>query len=99
MGWLWAIVVGFVLGMLAKAILPGRQHSPIWLTTLFGILGAVVGNSLAGSLGIASTRGFDWGRHILQLIAAVIIVGIGDALYLAVRGRRRRERTGPHQRY
>lgn len=98
MGWLWAIIVGFVLGMLAKAILPGKQHSPIWLTTIFGIIGAIIGNSLAGSLGIANTKGFDWGRHILQLSAAVIIVGIGDLLYLAIRGRRRRHQTGPGQR-
>ena len=40
MGWLWAIIVGLVLGMLAKAILPGKQHSPIWLTTIFGMIGA-----------------------------------------------------------
>jgi uncharacterized membrane protein YeaQ/YmgE (transglycosylase-associated protein family) len=98
MGWLWAIIVGFVLGMLAKAILPGRQHSPIWLTTVFGIIGAIVGNSLAGTFGIASTRGVDWGRHVLQLIAAVIIVGIGDALYTAVRGRRRRQEMRRRQR-
>ena len=98
MGWLWAILVGFVLGMLAKAILPGRQHSPIWLTTAFGILGAVVGNSLAASLGIAETRGVDWGRHLLQLAAAVLIVGIGDALYTAYRDRRE-ARAGPRTPY
>jgi uncharacterized membrane protein YeaQ/YmgE (transglycosylase-associated protein family) len=90
MGWLWAIIVGFVLGMLAKAVIPGKQHSPIWLTTIFGMIGAAIGNSLAGSLGVANTRGFDWSRHILQLIAAVIIVAIGEAIYLAIRHRRRR---------
>ncbi|MEV5267443.1 GlsB/YeaQ/YmgE family stress response membrane protein, partial [Streptomyces werraensis] len=25
MGWLWAIIVGFVLGLLAKAVIPGKQ--------------------------------------------------------------------------
>ncbi len=29
MGWLWAIIVGFVLGLIAKAIIPGKQHSPL----------------------------------------------------------------------
>jgi uncharacterized membrane protein YeaQ/YmgE (transglycosylase-associated protein family) len=92
MGWLWAIIVGLVLGMLAKAILPGKQHSPLWLTTIFGMIGALIGNSLAASLGIANTRGFDWGRHTLQLVAALIVVGIGDMLYLAIRGHRQRQR-------
>jgi uncharacterized membrane protein YeaQ/YmgE (transglycosylase-associated protein family) len=89
MGWLWAIIVGFVLGLLAKAILPGKQHSPLWLTTVFGIIGAVIGNALASSFGIAETSGIDWGRHALQLVAALVIVGLGDMLYLSVRGRRR----------
>ncbi|MFF2849141.1 GlsB/YeaQ/YmgE family stress response membrane protein [Streptomyces sp. NPDC058001] len=89
MGWLWAIIVGFVLGIIAKMILPGKQHSPLWLTTIFGMIGAVIGNSLAASFGIADTKGIDWGRHVLQLIAAVIVVGLGDMAYMALRGRKR----------
>jgi uncharacterized membrane protein YeaQ/YmgE (transglycosylase-associated protein family) len=86
MGWLWAIIVGFVLGLLAKAIIPGKQHSPLWLTTIFGILGAIVGNAIARGIGIDETRGIDWGRHGLQLVAAIVIVFFGDMLYMAVRG-------------
>ncbi|WP_416975304.1 GlsB/YeaQ/YmgE family stress response membrane protein [Streptomyces sp. 4F14] len=87
MGWLWAIIVGFVLGLLAKAIIPGKQHSPLWLTTIFGILGAIVGNALARAVGIESTRGIDWGRHVFQVIAAVVIVFLGDMAYSATLGR------------
>ncbi|OON74025.1 GlsB/YeaQ/YmgE family stress response membrane protein [Streptomyces tsukubensis] len=93
MGWLWAIIVGFVLGLIAKAIIPGKQHSPIWLVTIFGIIGGVVGNSLASAFGIRDTSGIDWGRHVLQLIAAVVIVGVGDMLYMAIRGNKRRTRA------
>jgi uncharacterized membrane protein YeaQ/YmgE (transglycosylase-associated protein family) len=90
MGWLWAIIVGFVLGVLAKAIIPGKQHSPLWLTTIFGIIGAIVGNAIARGIGIAATRGIDWGRHGLQLAAAIVIVFFGDMLYTAMRGGRQR---------
>lgn len=90
MGWLWAIIVGFVLGLLAKAIIPGRQHSPLWLTTVFGIIGAVVGNAIARGIGIDETSGIDWGRHALQLAAAVVIVFLGDMAYSAMRGKRQR---------
>ncbi len=89
MGWLWAIIVGFVLGLLAKAIIPGKQHSPLWLTTIFGMLGAVVGNAIARAAGVESTSGIDWSRHAFQLIAAVVIVAAGDMLYMATLGRRR----------
>jgi uncharacterized membrane protein YeaQ/YmgE (transglycosylase-associated protein family) len=91
MGWLWAIIVGFVLGLLAKAIIPGKQHSPLWLTTIFGMIGAIVGNSIARGIGIEETRGIDWGRHGLQLAAAVVIVLFGDMLYTAVRGGKERK--------
>jgi len=90
MGWLWAIIVGFVLGLLAKAIIPGKQHSPLWLTTIFGIIGAIVGNAIARGFGIGETSGIDWGRHALQLAAAVVIVFLGDMLYTAMRGNRQR---------
>ncbi|MER6528068.1 GlsB/YeaQ/YmgE family stress response membrane protein [Streptomyces sp. NPDC001508] len=92
MGWLWAIIVGFVLGVIAKAVIPGRQHSPLWLTTIFGILGAIVGNAVARAAGVASTPGVDWTRHLFQLIAAIIIVFLGDMAYMAMWGRRKQER-------
>ncbi|GAA4018821.1 GlsB/YeaQ/YmgE family stress response membrane protein [Streptomyces sp. NBC_01352] len=87
MGWLWAIIVGFVLGLIAKAIIPGKQHSPLWLTTIFGILGAIVGNAVARAAGVDATSGIDWTRHIFQLIAAVVIVLLGDMAYMATLGR------------
>ncbi|MGW8061380.1 GlsB/YeaQ/YmgE family stress response membrane protein [Streptomyces ziwulingensis] len=93
MGWLWAIIVGFVLGLIAKAIIPGKQHSPLWLTTIFGMLGAIAGNAIARAAGVDATSGIDWWRHIFQLVAAIVIVAVGDAIYMAVRGNKRRERA------
>ncbi|MFF4395457.1 GlsB/YeaQ/YmgE family stress response membrane protein [Streptomyces sp. NPDC001480] len=91
MGWLWAIIVGFVLGLIAKAVIPGKQHSPLWLTTIFGILGAVAGNAIARAFGVAATPGIDWTRHLFQLIAAIIIVAVGDMAYMALWGTRKKE--------
>ncbi|MEU6556792.1 GlsB/YeaQ/YmgE family stress response membrane protein [Streptomyces sp. NPDC046915] len=91
MGWLWAIIVGFVLGLIAKAVIPGKQHSPLWLTTIFGILGAVAGNAIARAFGVAATPGIDWTRHLFQLIAAIIIVAVGDMAYMALWGTRKKQ--------
>ncbi|MEV0980989.1 GlsB/YeaQ/YmgE family stress response membrane protein [Streptomyces sp. NPDC049915] len=89
MGWLWAIIVGFVLGLIAKAIIPGKQHSPLWLTTIFGMLGAIVGNAVARAAGVEATSGIDWTRHLFQLVAAILIVAVGDMAYMAMWGNRK----------
>ncbi|MEV0492873.1 GlsB/YeaQ/YmgE family stress response membrane protein [Streptomyces atratus] len=90
MGWLWAIVVGLVLGLIAKAILPGKQNIPLWLTTVFGMIGSVLGNSVATWIGVNDTAGIDWTRHLLQLIGAVVVVGVGDMLWTSMRGTRQK---------
>ncbi|GAA2720801.1 GlsB/YeaQ/YmgE family stress response membrane protein [Streptomyces luteosporeus] len=82
--------MGLVLGLIAKAILPGKQHIPIWLTIICGLIGGLLGNWAAAALGVGETKGIDWIRHALQLIGAVIIVGIGDRLWVGLRGNRQR---------
>ncbi|KOU53286.1 MULTISPECIES: GlsB/YeaQ/YmgE family stress response membrane protein [Streptomyces] len=90
MGWLWAIIVGLVLGVIARAILPGKQDIPLWLTVVFGILGSILGNAVAGWIGVEDTKGIDWIRHVLQLAGAVAVVAVGDMAWQAIRGNRRR---------
>ncbi|MEU8487708.1 MULTISPECIES: GlsB/YeaQ/YmgE family stress response membrane protein [unclassified Streptomyces] len=90
MSWLWAIIVGLVLGLIAKAILPGKQQIPLWLTVVFGIIGSILGNSVATWIGVNDTKGIDWTRHLLQLAGAVVIVWLGDMAWVALRGNKQR---------
>lgn len=79
------LIAGVILGFIGKAIAPGEQKIPIWLTIVAGIVGAFVGNVLASWFGVRHTSGFDWWRHIFQVIAAVLAVLAADALYLKSR--------------
>ena len=73
---IWIIIIGTVIGLLARLVVPGRQPIPMWLTVLIGIVGALVGNWLASLLGVRSTGGIDWIRHILQIaVAAAGVAG------------------------
>ncbi|MFD5835335.1 GlsB/YeaQ/YmgE family stress response membrane protein [Streptomyces collinus] len=85
MGWLWAIIVGLVLGLIAKAIIPGKQHLPLWLTVILGMIGGIAGNAIARAAGVEATSGIDWWRHIFQLVMAIILVGLGDRAWTAAR--------------
>ncbi len=72
---IWIVIAGFVIGLLAKAVVPGKQNIPTWLMILVGIVGAIVGNGLASILGVRNTAGIDWIRHILQVgVAAALLV-------------------------
>ncbi|MBP0449304.1 GlsB/YeaQ/YmgE family stress response membrane protein [Kitasatospora sp. RG8] len=73
---LWILLIGFVLGVIAKLLLRGPQAIPWWLTMLLGAAGAWLGNAVAGWLGVANTRGVDWTRHALQLGFAVALVAL-----------------------
>ncbi|MCT2586058.1 GlsB/YeaQ/YmgE family stress response membrane protein [Actinophytocola gossypii] len=81
------LIAGIILGILGRLLAPGRQAIPFWLTILAGIVGALVGNLVAGWTGVAETDGFDWWRHIFQVIAAVIAVVLAASLYPKARAR------------
>jgi uncharacterized membrane protein YeaQ/YmgE (transglycosylase-associated protein family) len=75
MSFIWAIIAGLVIGLIARAIRPGKQNIPIWLTIVIGIAGAIVGNLLASAIGVRHTGGIDWIRHALQIVVAVLLIG------------------------
>lgn len=73
---LWILLIGFVLGVIAKLILRGPQSIPWWLTMLLGAAGALLGNAVSSWIGVRHTSGIDWIRHLLQIGFAVALVAI-----------------------
>ena len=52
MGIIWTIVIGFLAGVVAKLIMPGRNEpSGFVLTTILGIVGALIASFLGQALG------------------------------------------------
>jgi uncharacterized membrane protein YeaQ/YmgE (transglycosylase-associated protein family) len=74
-----AIVIGLVIGILARLVLPGRQNISIILTILVGIVAALVGTALAEALDVSETGGIDWIELGLQVLLAVVGVGLVSA--------------------
>jgi uncharacterized membrane protein YeaQ/YmgE (transglycosylase-associated protein family) len=71
-----AIIAGVILGVLARVILPGKQNISIWLMILVGAVAALVGGLIADYLGVGVTSGIDWIKHAIQLVLAIIGIGI-----------------------
>jgi uncharacterized membrane protein YeaQ/YmgE (transglycosylase-associated protein family) len=82
-GILFLLIGGAIIGILGKMVAPGdRDKIPFWLTVLCGIVGIFVGNWLYVDIlgGRCTTSGIDWLRHIVQVLAAAIIVMVAAAL-------------------
>ena len=85
-GILSAILIGIVVGVIGRLLVPGRQPIGMLLTILVGIVSAFIGTALARAMGIPIvTNGIDW----LELLVQVIVAALGVALVSALRGRRR----------
>lgn len=74
------IVVGAVVGALARLFLKGEQQISILWTIVLGAGGAAIGAWLAGLFGVASTTGIDWIRWIFSVIAAMILINVFIAM-------------------
>ncbi|MCE3550407.1 GlsB/YeaQ/YmgE family stress response membrane protein [Pseudonocardia sp. RS11V-5] len=82
-----AIIIGLIIGAVARLLVPGKQNIPIWLTLVIGLVGAFVGSAIARAFHVVNTSGIDWIEIILQIVVAVILVVIVSGLW-ARRGAR-----------
>jgi uncharacterized membrane protein YeaQ/YmgE (transglycosylase-associated protein family) len=75
MGILSWILLGLVVGVLSKWILPGDDPGGFVITVLIGIAGAVVGGFIASTLGLGTVTGFNLGS---------LGIAVGGSLLLLV---------------
>jgi uncharacterized membrane protein YeaQ/YmgE (transglycosylase-associated protein family) len=78
MNWLWVIVIGVVVGALAKLLMPGKDPGGFIVTTLLGVAGSVVATMLGRAIGWyqeGQSAGF-----IMSVIGAVLLLAIYHAV-------------------
>ncbi|MFC5822676.1 GlsB/YeaQ/YmgE family stress response membrane protein [Nonomuraea insulae] len=73
---LGAIVIGAVIGAIGRLLLPGRQAIGWILTIVVGIVAALLGTLLAQVMGVETTSGIDWIELVMQVVLAVVGVGL-----------------------
>lgn len=75
---LWMLIIGFVIGLIARFIKPGAQDMGIILTTLLGIGGSFLGGAIGRAVGIYGAN--QPAGFILSVIGAVLLLFIGQAI-------------------
>jgi len=74
------IVFGLVVGAVARLIKPGKQNLSVLATLGLGLVGSVIGGTVAWVLGTGTIWELDWLGAIVAIAAAVALVGTAEAL-------------------
>jgi len=69
---MWTIIIGLVVGLLARAVMPGRDPGGFIITTVLGISGALVGSFIGQALGFY-TQGEPAGL-IMSVLGAILLL-------------------------
>ncbi|CAB3630900.1 GlsB/YeaQ/YmgE family stress response membrane protein [Achromobacter marplatensis] len=77
MSFIIMIIVGFIVGLIARAIMPGDQNMGIIMTTILGIVGAVVAGFLGQTMGwYAEGEPAGWIASVVGAIIVLFVVGM-----------------------
>lgn len=70
----WTIIVGFIVGLIARALMPGIDGMGFWLTALLGIGGSLVGGIIGSLLFRRRDGRFQPAGLILSILGAIILL-------------------------
>jgi uncharacterized membrane protein YeaQ/YmgE (transglycosylase-associated protein family) len=74
MSLIWAIIIGFIVGLLAKLVMPGRDPGGFIITAVLGIAGSLVATFLGRAMGFYAPG--EPAGFIASIIGAVILLAI-----------------------
>ena len=89
------ILVGIVIGVLARLILPGRQRIGMLMTIVLGIAGAIIGGLIASQLAAGSVTELNFVGFIAAVISALVLIAVADKAGIGDGGRSKRRHVGP----
>ncbi|HEX2143417.1 MAG TPA: GlsB/YeaQ/YmgE family stress response membrane protein [Glycomyces sp.] len=74
------IVAGLVIGALARLVTPGRQRLGIIATLVLGLVGSVIGGTIANLLGTGDIFELNVLGFVVAVIAAVLLIGVAEGI-------------------
>ena len=78
---LWSLVVGLVVGLIARAVVPGAEQMGLIMTALLGIVGSLVGGFIGGVLSKPKEGSkFHPAGFFLSIIGAVLVLFLWNVL-------------------
>jgi uncharacterized membrane protein YeaQ/YmgE (transglycosylase-associated protein family) len=77
---IWALIVGLFVGVIAKALMPGKDPGGVVITALLGVAGSILASWIGSAIGLY--RPGDVGPGIIaSIIGSMILLGIYRAVF------------------
>ena len=77
MSLIWTILIGFIVGLLARAVLPGSQKMGFILTTVLGVVGSLAATYLGQAMGwYTAGQGAGFLASVVGAIVLLFIWGM-----------------------
>ncbi len=72
---IWSIIVGFIVGLIARALIPGAEHMGFWMTAIIGIVGSLIGGVI-GNLISRPPAGskFHAAGFLMSIVGAIVLL-------------------------
>ncbi|MGD9191104.1 MAG: GlsB/YeaQ/YmgE family stress response membrane protein [Desulfobacterales bacterium] len=74
MGFITWIILGLIVGVIAKFVMPGKDPGGIFITIILGIAGAFVGGFIGLAFGFGSVTGFDIRSLLLAIGGSILLL-------------------------
>jgi uncharacterized membrane protein YeaQ/YmgE (transglycosylase-associated protein family) len=78
---IWSIIVGFIVGLIARALVPGADVMGFWMTSVLGILGSIAGGFIARLFSKPKEgAAFHPAGFVLSIVGAIVLLLIFRAV-------------------
>ncbi len=74
------LVIGLIIGALARLLKPGRQRLGLLGTLALGVVGALIGGVIASLLGTGNIWELDFVGFVVAVIAALLLIGVAEGV-------------------
>ncbi|MGK3144340.1 GlsB/YeaQ/YmgE family stress response membrane protein [Pantoea sp. C2G6] len=74
MGILSWVVFGLIAGIIARCIMPGKEHMGIFMTIILGVIGALIGGVISTALGFGKVSGFNLYSIGIATVGSIVVL-------------------------
>ncbi len=72
------IIFGFIVGLIARALLPGKQKIGLLWTLVLGVVGSIIGGTIANLIGSGDIMELNVIGAVCAVVASVVVLSVAE---------------------